>query len=178
MARSPFWAATTAPQDAQNRRTSQSGLVGFCLNSDRKFDEERAGRLKVNFQHNGAKTELQFGVRRLMCGRRGVLYGFTALEHTHDRAQDGLLYHERRRATPDERRTHYQRIHFSSLAKFDARMLPSDSELSQEPLKKHIVQNAAPHYDCSPNFILQTVEELTVDDGLTANSNESAYLFC
>jgi hypothetical protein len=57
-----------------------------------------------------------------------------------------------------------------SLALFDARLVPSDSELSFRPLNKHIVRNVAPHYDARSCFILQTVEELTADDGLTANS--------
>jgi hypothetical protein len=81
------------------------------------------------------------------------------------------LYHERRRATSDERRTHYQRIHFSSLTSFlSARLMPSDSKLSRRPLNKHIVQNSPPHYGCRPYFVLRTVEELTIDDGLTPNS--------
>src|SRR5579864_5381630 len=59
MARSPFWAPATAPQKAQNR-SIHSSLLGFGLNPGGKFDGDRASCFEVNFQHSGARTELQF----------------------------------------------------------------------------------------------------------------------
>src|SRR5579864_6159273 len=131
---------------------------------------------KSTFSIAALGRNFNFGARRLARGGRGDLCGLAAFEHPHHRAQDGSLYHERRRTTSDERRTHYQRIHFSSLTLFDARLVPSVSELSQRLLNKHIVHNSAPHHGWRPYFVLPAVEELTVDDGLTANSANRLYL--
>jgi hypothetical protein len=68
---------------------------------------------KSTFSIAAPGRNFNFGARRLVRGGRGAVHGLAAFEHPHDRAQNGSLYQERRRATSDERRTHYQRIHFS-----------------------------------------------------------------
>ena len=137
MARSPFCASATAPQKAHKRKTrnhtspgkSRWFLFAFGLSSGSGLDEGCAGRFKVNFQDNAALGR-NFKRNRdnlVRWGRHGSR-GPAALQHAHYRAQDSSLHYQRRRATTDERRTHYQRVHFPNLAPFDARLMPSDSE--------------------------------------------------
>ena len=87
-------------------------------------ERKRGSRIALN----GAGGELQLELRGLV-GKRFGTHGLAAFQRSQHSAQDSSLYHQRRHATADQRRTHHQRAHFLATSlPCGARLIPSDSK--------------------------------------------------